>query len=88
MPLGEDWRGHWLLTRRLYLDMVGSLSGARGDWPLSPSSTLLFRRVLASFIPRDLRPLTNLIIGHEGWTWRRDFAVSVFVHDLKKRCSI
>jgi hypothetical protein len=58
-------------------------SDALDGLPAGPSSMLLLRRVSALTGDAIGWPLTNLVIGHEGWTGRGDLPLSsMFVHGL------
>lgn len=69
MPLAEGYQVYRLLMRLLYLGMDEILSGGQDDWPASPSSTLLLTHISSESVDTK-ESLTNLIIGHEGWTRR------------------
>lgn len=69
MPLAEGYQIDRLLTRLFCLGMDEILSDEQDDLPASPSSTLLLTHI-SSESPNTKESLTNLIIGHEGWTRR------------------
>lgn len=69
MPLGEGYQADRLLMRLICLGMDGILSGGQDDLPVSPSSMLLLTHI-SSEPSSTKESLTNLIIGHEGWTRR------------------
>jgi hypothetical protein len=69
MPLAEGYQADRLLMWLPYLGMGEILSGGQDDLPASPSSTLLLTHI-SSESPNIKESLTNLIIGHEGWTRR------------------
>jgi hypothetical protein len=71
------------LTPLICLGMGEIPSDALDGSPSGPSSMLLLRRVSAPTGDANGCPLTNLIIGHEGWTGRGDLPLSsMSVHGL------